>query len=62
MRRDYELDEDELIHLFCSAKNCNTCEGADETGEPNGYGCPALEKFLDQAEKFQKDIIRCCEL
>ena len=45
--KDHYIDEDELSHEYCAANKCTACFGIDQNGEPNGYGCPGQERFLD---------------
>ena len=34
-----DFDEDKHGERYCKKKKCRACEGVDENGEPNGYGC-----------------------
>jgi hypothetical protein len=47
LKEAYE-DENKLTEEFCTSSNCFACIGSDDTGEPNGYGCPAMEKFVEE--------------
>jgi hypothetical protein len=47
LKETYE-DENELTGEFCTRSDCGVCNGFDDTGEPNGYGCPAMEKFVEE--------------
>jgi len=46
--KDKYKNEGELIDEFCSLTECSECNGSDDTGEPNGYGCEAMEKFVEE--------------
>jgi hypothetical protein len=48
-------DDNELIDEFCDQRKCSFCNGIDENGEPNGYGCPDLEEWIDK----HAALIRC---
>lgn len=41
-------DENELINEFCKRSNCSKCNGSDDSGEPNGYGCDDMENFINE--------------
>lgn len=45
--KDQYSDEDELTDEFCRRNGCSECNGSDHNGEPNGYGCDFMEKFVD---------------
>lgn len=49
-------DDDELIKEFCNRQKCNACNGIDENGELNGYGCIPLEDFIRENESKIIDI------
>ena len=50
-----EPDEDVLTSLFCDAVGCRDCHGSDHNGEPNGYGCPGMEKWRHKAAEALKE-------
>lgn len=52
--KTYYKDEDDLNQGYCDIKKCCQCDGTDQNGEPNGYGCPGQEKFI---EKYWNSII-----
>ena len=41
-------DENELIDEYCKSQNCSACNGTDINGEPNGYGCPDMEEYVNR--------------
>jgi hypothetical protein len=58
--KQYYRDEDDLIDDYCKSVGCSLCHGVDINGEPNGYGCPDLDEFLD--ENHEKYILEDEEL
>jgi type I site-specific restriction-modification system R (restriction) subunit len=48
----YYKDEEVLEREFCRKENCSTCDGSDENGEPNGYGCSHNEKYIEENYKY----------
>ena len=51
LKKKYK-DDNELIEEFCNRMKCHICEGSDESsGEPNGYGCDAMEDFVTKYSK-----------
>ena len=42
-----DFDCDKYTEAFCKRMKCNECDGTDYNGEPNGYGCGALENRID---------------
>lgn len=41
-----EFDPDDYVERFCKRSKCDVCNGSDENGEPNGYGCTALDAYI----------------
>jgi len=33
----------------------NECKGSDQDGEPNGYGCPDLDSFIEENQDRIKE-------
>ncbi len=54
LKKEYK-DEDELIDEFCNRSNCHACNGIGVDGEPNGYGCNAIEVFLASNSQLIKE-------
>lgn len=63
--KKYYRDENDFIEDYCISVDCGACNGTDQNGEPNGYGCPAKEEFIDNNyEKYMledDDIIELLE-
>lgn len=51
-----DFDEDKYIDEFCNKQNCHSCEGTDQSGEPNGYGCDGAEQYVEQ---MYQHILKC---
>ena len=49
------FDPDDYVDRFCRRSKCDACQGTDENGEPNGYGCVALDAYIQS--KYE-DYIR----
>ena len=41
-----DFDEDKHGETYCKKKKCRACEGTDENGEPNGYGCVGRDEYI----------------
>jgi hypothetical protein len=50
LKKQYK-DDNELIDEFCLRKKCQLCNGFDQNGEPCGYGCKEMEKFVEKYGK-----------
>ena len=44
MKKYYSIHDD-IEQVFCDINECNECDGTDQSGEPNGYGCEDQEDF-----------------
>lgn len=44
-KETYE-DTNDLIDEYCERANCEQCHGTERNGEPNGYGCEAMEQWV----------------
>jgi len=51
----YDCEEDVTGDIFCLINNCGDCEGTDQSGEPNGYGCDPRDSFTDDFLDALKD-------
>ena len=38
----------DAVKRYCNKQKCKECDGSDESGEPNGYGCDGLEEYLSK--------------
>ena len=45
---DFYLDPEQLDEEYCSRVNCQACEGTDQNGEPNGYGCSSRDNWVEK--------------
>lgn len=43
---DNDFDPDDYVDEFCKRSKCHECNGIDENGEPNGYGCIPLDAYI----------------
>lgn len=39
----WDFDDTKYTEAYCRKQKCRKCEGTDQNGEPNGYGCVGLE-------------------
>jgi len=38
-------DMEAIEREYCASHGCNQCEGINQDGEPNGYGCDGADEF-----------------
>lgn len=50
-----DFDSDKYTKSYCKRQNCNSCDGTDFNGEPNGYGCAGFEERI---KTMYKSILR----
>jgi hypothetical protein len=42
----HDFDEDKHGDRYCNKQKCRACNGIDENGEPNGYGCVGRDEYI----------------
>lgn len=61
----YYRDISDLEDEYCDQIGCHACDGTDQNGEPNGYGCEEREiwanKYFDDYVKEDYEIIEILE-
>jgi hypothetical protein len=43
-----DFDDEKHEKRYCEKIKCSYCMGTDYSGEPNGYGCPSADAYVEK--------------